>query len=152
MIFISAPDQIVSGNSVRGDIYDGMSGELLRTVSAVIPSFTPGDTAGREAALGRALTEVAAKTRSAVDLVPWYAKIVSIDGDRVYINAGSEAGIRVGQLLRLHRPGKVVPGLGYAPGERDGNLEITGLVGSNGAFGVVKEGKGVQADDIAAFE
>ena len=152
VIFISAPDQVASGNSVRGDIYDGMSGQLLRTVSAVIPSFTPGDAAGREAALGRALTEVAAKTRSAVDLVPWYAKIVSIDGDRVYINAGSEAGIRVGQRLRLHRPGKVVPELGYAPGERNGNLEITGLVGTNGAFGVVKDGKAVQAEDIAAFE
>lgn len=151
-VLVSAPDQVAPGKSVLGEIYDGMSGELLSSVSAAIPFFSPGDAAGREASLGKALTELAGKTKSAVDLLPWYAKVVAIDGDRIYVNAGSEAGVVIGQQLRLHRPGKVVPGLGYALGDRNGTLEITGLVGTNGAYGVVKEGKGIQTDDLVALE
>ena len=147
VVFILAPDQGASGGSVRVEIYDGMAGELLRTVSAAIAPFSRGNAAERDSALEKALSEIVEKTKTAVTLLPWYGKVVAVDGDRVYINAGSEAGLEVGQVLKLHRPGKVVAGLGFAPGDRNGTLEITGLVGTNGAYGVVSGGKGVQMDD-----
>ena len=148
VVFISAPDQLAAGSSIKGEIFDGMAGELLRSVSVAIPSFTAGNAVERNAAVSKALNEVVQKTKRAVALFPWAGKVVSVEGDRVYLNAGSESGVGVGHTLRLHRPGKVVAGLGYAPGEDNGTLEIAGLVGANGAYGVVKANRGVKAGDI----
>ncbi len=81
-----------------------------------------------------------------------YGKVAAVEGDRAYINAGKEAGLKMGQLLRVYHGGKVVAGLGFAPGERIAVLEVAGFIGTNGAYGVVKEGKGVQANDLVAIE
>lgn len=151
-VFVAAPDQVAPGKTVQGEIYDGMGSGLVRTVTAVIPSYAPADGAAREAAQGKALAELTERVREVVALLPWYGKVVAVEGDRVYINAGREAGLRVGQILRIERPGKVVAGLGFAPGERVATLEVGGFVGTNGAYGVIKEGKGVQANDIIAVE
>jgi hypothetical protein len=151
-VFIAAPDQVAPGKTVQGEVYDGMGGGLVRTVSAVIPAFASSDAAAREAALGKALTDLAGRVREVAALLPWYGKIVAVEGDRAYVNAGKEAGLKVGQVLKVYHPGKVVAGLGFVPGERAAALEVSGFIGTNGAYGVIKDGKGVQANDLVAVE
>jgi hypothetical protein len=75
-----------------------------------------------------------------------------VGNGRVYVNAGSEAGLRIGQVLKVYRGGKAVPGVGFVPGEEVATVEIRGFAGVNGAYGIVKDGKGVQADDMIAVE
>jgi hypothetical protein len=75
-----------------------------------------------------------------------------VENDRIYINAGREAGLTIGQLLKVYRGGKVIPGVGFATGERVATVQVSGFVGANGAYGVVKDGRGVQAKDMIAVE
>jgi hypothetical protein len=152
-VFVSAPDRIAPGKIILGAVYDGFSGYLVRTVEAQMPSYTPpADPSSPSSALNVALDELAGKLKSVIAFLPWYGRVVSVDNDRVYINAGSETGLKLGQLLKVYRGGKVVPGVGFALGERVAIVEIRGFVGADGAFGVVKEGKTVQVDDLIAVE
>ena len=152
VVYVSAPDQVAAGRSLQAEVYDGLGGVLVRTVTVTVPPFSSSDPGARDAALGRALSDLAEGVKGVVALLPWYGKVAAVEGDRAYVNAGREAGLRIGQQLKVYRGGKVVPGLGFAPGERVATLEILGFVGTNGAYGVVREGKGVQANDLVATE
>ena len=152
VVFITAPDQFAPGKSVEAAIYDGLGGVLVRTVSARIPQYAGTAGATRDAALDVVLAELAANVKHVVALLPWYGKVVAMEGDRAYINAGKEAGLRIGQILRVYHGGKVIPGLGFEPGARTATLEISGFIGADGAYGVVRDGKGVQANDLVGAE
>jgi hypothetical protein len=151
-VFVSAPDQIAPGKYVQGAVYDCLGGVLARTVTARIPLYAVADSAARDAALETALAELAVQVKYVVGLLPWYGKVAALEGDRAYINAGRESGIRIGQVMRVYRRGKVIPGLGFAPGERIATLEISGFIGADGAYGMVRDGKGIQANDLVAVE
>jgi hypothetical protein len=151
-VYISAPEGLAPGKEVQAEVYDGMGGGLVRTVSAGIPQYAAADAAARESAVNATLAAVTGKVKEVVMLLPWFGKVAAVEGDRAYINAGKEAGLQVGQILKIYRGGKVVPGLGFAPGNRVGTLEVNGFVGPNGAFGVIKESQGIQASDLVSVE
>lgn len=151
-VFVSAPDQVLPGKYVLGAVYDSMGGVLVRTVSARIPMYAAADNAARDAALETALAELAAQVKHVVALLPWYGKVAALEGERFYINAGRESGVRIGQVVRVYHRGKVIPGLGFAPGERIATLEISGFIGPDNAYAVVKDGKGIQVNDLVAVE
>jgi len=151
-IFISVPDNLAPGKTILGTVYDGLSGGVVRTVVAQIPPYASTDPAAQNAALDVALDEIAGKLKAVTALLPWYGRVVAIGSGRVYINAGSEAGLKVGQILKIYRGGKTVPGVGFAPGDMVATVEIRGFAGVNGAYGVIKDGKGVQAGDLTSVE
>lgn len=152
VLFIMAPDQIASGKKFVVEIHDGMGGGVLREVDAIIPAYDAADQAARDAAVASVLASVTGKVKEVIALVPWYGRIVAIDGERVYINAGKEVGITIGQELKIFRGGKFVAGLGFAPNEMVGTLKIQGFAGPNGAYGVVKGGQQVRVTDLVAGE
>jgi hypothetical protein len=152
VIFISAPDGIIPGKMLKAEIYDSMGGELVRTVDSRLPQYPENDQAAKDAAVSAALLKLAGQTREVIALIPWYGKVVAVEGDRVYVNAGKEADLRLGQVLKVYRSGKVVKGLGFAPGNKVGTIEVSGFVGTNGAYGLIKEGAGVRVSDLVAFE
>lgn len=152
VLFIMAPDQIAPGKKFVVEIHDGMGGGVLREVEAIIPAYGAADQAARDAAVASALASVTGKVRDVVAFVPWYGRIVTIAGERFYINAGKEAGINIGQELKIFRGGKFVAGLGFAPDEMIGTLKIQGFAGPNGAYGVVKDGQQVRVTDLVASE
>lgn len=152
VLFIMAPDQVAPGKKLVIEIHDAMGGGVLRQVVAIIPAYDVADQTARDAAVALALASVTGKVREVVALVPWYGRIVAMDGERVYINAGKEAGINIGQKLKIFRGGKFVEGLGFAPNEMIGTLIIQGFAGPNGAYGVVKDGQHVRITDLVAGE
>ena len=152
VIFVSAPDGIAPGKVLKAEIFDGMGGGLVRIVEATLPQYSENDQSARDSAVFGALVKLVEQTREVLSLLPWYAKVVAVDGDRIYINAGREAGIQVGQKLKVYHGGKVVQGLGFAPGKMVGTVEVKGFVGTNGAYAVVKEGGGVAVSDLVSFE
>jgi hypothetical protein len=151
-VFISATEKVAPGKSVRGAVYNCLGGVLVRTVSARIPLYAVGDSAARDSALDAALAELASNVKYVVALLPWYGKVIERDGDRAYINAGKESGLRIGQILSVYHGGKVIPGLGFTPDERISILEIRGFIGTDGAYGVVKDSKGIRANDLVSVE
>ncbi|MBT0663097.1 hypothetical protein KI809_02185 [Geobacter pelophilus] len=152
VLFIMAPDQIAPGKKFMVEIHDGMGGGVLREVDTIISAYNAADQATRDAAVASVLVSVTGKMKEVIALVPWYGRIVAIDGERVYINAGKEAGITIGQEMKIFRGGKFVPMLGFAPGEVVGRLVILGFVGPDGAYGVSKGGQGARVTDVVGFE
>ena len=85
-------------------------------------------------------------------IVQHFGLVVAVDGDKVYFNIGKEAGYFYGQLLKVHRGGTVIEGLGLAPGELIGTVEVLGYVGTNGGYGTLKKGGPVRINDLIGVE
>lgn len=151
-IFISAPDLIAPGKTILGALYDGFSGDLVRTVEVQIQPYNITDPAAQKGALGVALDEMAVKLKAVAALLPWHGSVVSVQGDRVYLDAGREAGLALGQKIKVYRGGKVIPGVGFTPGEPVATVVINGFVGANSAYGKIKDGNVVQAKDLIVVE
>lgn len=152
VIFVSAVNGIASGKTVTAEVYDTMGGGLMRGFDAVIPAHKETDRAASEAALAEALAGITARVKELVSLLPWYTRISAVNGNRAYIPAGKEAGLRVGQTLKVYRGGKLLKGLGFAPGSKIGVLEVDGFIGPNGAFCAIKDGQGIEAADVVSAE
>ncbi len=152
VIFISAADGIPAGSPISVELFEGYGGTLVRRLQTELPPFAPGDTGARNSALSAALAKLASDVRTVSDLLTWYGRVVSVDGDRVYINAGRESGLTKGSVLNVYRGGKVVEKLGFAPGAKLGVLEIEGFVGTDGAFGTVRGDGAVRSSDLVGFQ
>jgi hypothetical protein len=147
VLFLAAPEGISSGKPLSVEIYEAQGGSLVRKfdVSISAPAAT-------DVAISSSLDTLARDVRDTAALVPWYGRIVSVDASRVYINAGKESGITIGRILNVYRPGKLVGKLGFAPGMQVGTLTITGFVGTDGAFGALKEGEKPEVSDLVGVE
>jgi hypothetical protein len=147
LVVLSGPDDIGSGLPLVADIYDGIEKSRLRRVTSVIPAPAGTDRVSRDASLATALANLALRVGDVVNLTPWYGRIFAVEGERVYLNAGRESGIQVGQKLKVYRGGKMIAGIGFDPGTQVGILEIAGFVGTNGSYGVVRDGQSVTLSD-----
>ena len=152
VVYIAAPEGVMSGKALVAEVFDAMGGGLVRRFDVVIPSTAAAGQADGNAAVSAALAGVTERVKGLLELIPWYARITEVDGKRAYIAAGKEAGLVTGQVLSIYRSGKFIEGLGYAPGEKIGTLVVGGFVGPNGSFGVIREGQGVQAADVVSVE
>ncbi len=150
--FLSAPAGVASGSAVTVEIFECNGGTLVKSLTAELGSFAPADKAAKAAALSATLRKLAGDVKEVASLVPWYGKVVTVEGERVYINAGKESGILIGRVLNVYRGGKVLANLGFAPGQRMGLVEITGYVGTDGVFGIVKQGAKAQTGDLVGVE
>jgi hypothetical protein len=152
LVIVFAPDSIAPGKSLKAEIYDCLGGGLVKTVEAPLLSYSENESTGKSSAVSVALNKLADQTKEVLSMLPWYGKVMGVDGDRVYINAGKEADICLGQTMKIYRGGKVVQGLGFAPGKMIGTFRVSGFVGMNGAYGQLKEGSGVQVSDLVGVE
>ncbi len=148
VLYLAAPEGIVTGKPLSVEVFEAHGGSLVKKFEATVPASAASD----KAALSAVLQALALDVRETAALVPWYGTVVSVDDSRVYVNAGKESGLTIGRVLNVYRAGKVVGKLGFAPGQRMGLLEITGYVGTDGAFGIVKQGAKAQAGDLVGIE
>lgn len=144
VLFLAAPEGISSGKPLSVEMYEAHGGSLVKRYDAQVPS--------NSAALSAVLQKLALDVKEAAVLVPWYGKVVSVDSARVYLNAGKESGLTIGRILNVYRPGKIVGKLGFAPGRKVGILEVTGFVGTDGAFGIITQGDKAEVSDLVGTE
>ena len=152
VIFVGAADGLAPGKTMTAEVYDTMGGGLLRGFDAVIPPYKETDQPAKNAAIAEALAGIAARVTELAPSLPWYSRITAVNGNRAYISAGKEAGLRIGQTLKVYRGGKFLKGVGYAPGSKIGTLEVDGFVGPNGAFCAIRDGQGIEAADVVSAE
>jgi hypothetical protein len=152
VVYLSGGEAILSGTVLVAEVLEGQGGALVKRVDVVLPAFAVGDAAAREAALATALRQLAQEVKDVAALVPWYGTVVTVEGDRVYLSAGKESGITIGRVLHVYRPGKVLDKLGFAPGRKVGIIQVTGYVGTDGAFGIGKQGEKAQVGDLLGLE
>jgi curli biogenesis system outer membrane secretion channel CsgG len=79
-----------------------------------------------------ALNDAVQRIAAAVSKGVWEGQVAEVEGDVVYVNAGREAGLKVGDRLTVERPGKALtdPATGQVLASRKvalGTLSITGV-------------------------
>ena len=138
----NAPEKIwVPRHSVENGVVRG--NELLKRGYDAVRGGAPAT------APGPGITAQAGKPAS---LIPHFGLVVRVDGERVYFNLGKEAGIVSGQKLKVYRGGTVVEGLGLAPGESVGMVEVLGFVGTTGGYGLLRQGGPARNNDLIGAE
>jgi hypothetical protein len=151
VVFVTAHG-FAPGTTVAAEVYDSMGGGLLRGVDVVVPAYKENDQASRDAAVAETIAGITTKLQELVPFLPWYSRISAVNGNRAYVTAGKESGLRIGQTLKVYRGGKQMKGLGFAPGSRIGTLEVEGFIGPNAAFCAIKDGQGIEASDVVSAD
>lgn len=84
----------------------------------------------------------------------WLGRVAKIIGTRMYINAGRESGINLGDILKVITEGQEVYDpesgamIGMSPGEVKGTLEVVDFFGVDGAVCILHSGGSVTEGDF----
>lgn len=146
VLFIGAPEGIKAGAAIKAELFDSRGPVLLRSITVKIPAPEQDETI--EDAVQRALSGLTGAIRDLLGRFPWYGRVITVSGDRVYLDSGVESGLKPGQQLIVYRGGEVVKQLGFAPGERITYLNITDYVGPDGSYAVSAEAAKVKPGDF----
>ena len=91
--------------------------------------------------------------------IPWQAKIITVRDNTVFINAGSEAGVQVGDVFYIYSEGEALidPDTGISLGSIEskiGKIEVTNNNLGNGKASqcVIKEGEGFKKGDLVRIK
>jgi len=87
----------------------------------------------------------------------WSGRVAQVDGNTLYINAGRETGIEIGDVLDVFHPGKEIidPSTGLSMGFTEnliGQATVTGFFGEDGSTAVPNSGIGFQSNDIVRLK
>ena len=86
-------------------------------------------------------------------LVEYQINIIIIVGKKIYINAGLESGVKIGDIMKVLTPTQDVFDplsgalIGKTKGEVKSTIEITDFFGNNGAVGILHSGGNVAPGD-----
>lgn len=85
---------------------------------------------------------------------PWSGKVAKIIGKNIYLNAGKQSGIKVGDILKVMIDGEKIFDpttgalIGKSKGQVKSTIEIIDYFGNDGSIGVIHSGGSVQIGDI----
>jgi hypothetical protein len=85
--------------------------------------------------------------------ISWFGRVDFVKDGKVYLNLGQNAGLKVGDRLKVVVPGKEVVNpathatLGYTADVTQGELKVTGLIGNSGAEATPVSGGPFNAND-----
>lgn len=106
-----------------------------------------------------AIKDILKKIDHQMVAIPWRAKIISAKGSLVYINSGSNAGVRIGDVFAVYSKGKelIDPDTGISLGaeeERIGTISITANNIGNGkaSKGKILNGRGMKKGDLVRIK
>jgi curli biogenesis system outer membrane secretion channel CsgG len=89
-----------------------------------------------------------------VEKKPWSCRVADVDGQNIYLNAGSESGMPIGQKLMVLRAGKIIkdPTTGLVIGNAEdkiGEMKVVRYFGEDGSVAELKTGSMPSAGDVA---
>ena len=89
--------------------------------------------------------------------VKWSGRVAQVEGNTLYVNAGRETGLEVGDVLNVYRPGKEIkdPSTGLSLGFTEnliGQATVTGFFGQDGSTAVPNSGIGFSVNDIVRLK
>jgi hypothetical protein len=122
-------------------IYDTFAGTKEQSFAGTVESGSPNTETVTKFAGNNALRLAAELTN-----IRWFGRVDFIQEGKVYLNLGQNAGLKVGDHLRVVAPGKEVVNpathtvLGYTSDENQGELKVTELLGNTGAVATTLSG------------
>ena len=129
---IIPPEQGAPG-AMALQIYDSFTGSKEQSVAGTV-------TGGMNAeAVAKFARDNALRVGGDLMNISWFGRVDFVKDGKVYLNLGQNAGLKVGDRLKVVAPGKEVVNptthatLGYTADETKGELKVTGLLGNTGA-------------------
>jgi hypothetical protein len=151
LLLLSAAEGLKAGAAIKAELYDSRGPFMFRSITVKIPAPEQDETLNE--AVQRALSGLAGAIQDLAVRLPWYARVVAISGDRVYLDSGAESGLKPGQKLVVYRGGEVIKGIGFAPGERIlAGIAVNDLVGLDGSYATSVEAQKVKPGDYVELE
>lgn len=104
-------------------------------------------------ALRAAVSQMTINITSQINKKPWSCRVADVEGSTVYLDAGMDSGLEVGQKLAAFKLGREIksPQTGLVIGrteEKLGEIVIDSFFGENGSKGVVKTGRSPGPGDL----
>ena len=130
-------------------VLDAFSATTLKTLSAnnpILASQEKGSFSEEKAtlkAMDFTLAELGRQLSRALDDLDWSCRIVKVEGDDFYLNAGKLTGLRVGDLLEVFRPGGSAES-----GRSEPRIRISAFLGMDASIARPVEGKKPEMNDI----
>ncbi len=99
------------------------------------------------------LFEFVPQITKSLETMVWEGRIVSMQGERMFLNVGKVSGLNVGDLLRVTEDGDEIfdtetgQFIGKSPGRLKGTLEVISFFGQDGAIAVIHSGGGFREND-----
>ena len=136
------------------------NGEFRKTSGGLLGfgSKSSADTSLKDGALRDALAKAMNKITEQLTSDLWSGRIAQIKDDFIYINAGKQTGLRIGDTLIVQELGEDIidpqtgVSLGRAPGVVRGKLQINGFFGNNGSVAGVISGGGFKNNDLVKLQ
>lgn len=106
-----------------------------------------------EGAVAKAIDKLVPSFSQYAKRISWVGKILKIEMNRFFINAGEPTGINPGQLLKVFGPSQPIVDdesqqfIGMAPGRFKGILKVVDYFGTDGSIAVLHAGAGFQEKD-----
>ncbi|RLB06687.1 MAG: hypothetical protein DRG50_04985 [Deltaproteobacteria bacterium] len=97
----------------------------------------------RYRAVDLAIDQILAQVAEEINRMEWFARIALVEGEKVYLNAGHQTGLKEGDLLEVYPAGDLI---GTKP---IGKIKVFELFGIDASVAKVIEGGGFQINDVA---
>ena len=110
-----------------------------------------------KAAVNQALNEALPPIIKECKNLPWETRIIKVDGEKIYIDAGRDTGLRVGDTLKVYQKGTdiVIPSTRIIVGRRNGpflgKIQIVDFFGLDASIAVSKVGDDFKKGDIVMW-
>jgi len=143
---IVAPEKGTPGVMVL-DIYDTFQGNKAQTVVA------PAEAGLNPQVVTQFAQQNALRVAGELLNMPWFGRVEFVKEGKVFLSLGQNAGLKVGDRLKVVTPGKEVLNpsthavLGYTADIPQGELKVTELLGSSGAVAMGVSGGPFKPND-----
>ena len=146
---------ILAAETVRKE--ESSSGLNISSSKYGIKNETDFDNSLVGKATRKAINKIVELIDAQSEALPWTGKVITVKGTTIYIKPGSDAGLKIGDVLSIYAQGEdlIDPDTGLSLGSVEskiGTIEITGFVaGGKAATAVAKTGGGFQTGHIVRF-
>jgi len=146
---------------IQGKLVEAATGRVMKAFEERNPIFATEERGkfsrdkAKLKAIQLAIEELTGDILHGINQMGWYTRIVKIDGDRVYLNAGRLTGLKVGDLMDVYGPGgdtiEQMIGISMDPfeGQRKGQLRVSQLFGTDAAIAHITDGGNFALSDVA---
>jgi hypothetical protein len=154
-------EEAVAMTKMDIQLFDTDTGNVLRSIKGENPIYTShavGELSEDKAlsnAVNVALQGVTDGIIRGLAGLEWSTSVATVEGDKIYLNAGKSTGLKVGDELEIYNPGRQVKNpatgvsLGRLPGTVQGKVKISQLFGFDAAEAQVVSGGKITTGDMA---
>jgi hypothetical protein len=146
---------------IQGKLVEAATGRVMKAFEERNPIFATEERGkfsrdkAKLKAIQLAIEELTGDILHGINHMGWYTRIVKIDGDRVYLNAGRLTGLKVGDLMDVYGPGgdtieqMIGISMDSLEGQRKGQLRVSQLFGTDAAIAHITNGGNFALSDVA---